>query len=127
MTSDAIVCTLDPARAADHEQALRGMLAAARKTERPAPQHLRLTLDAAEGLDIGPIVAEKQCCRFFDFTLRPTAEATVIVDVRVPTEAGPQGEDVAEQDGIGLAERLLDHIAHMATHDSTQEAADGCD
>ena len=41
MTSEPVVCTIDPAQAAVQEEGFRTLLASARSIERPNPQHLR--------------------------------------------------------------------------------------
>lgn len=122
MTSEPIACTIDPAQAPVQEEGFRALLATTRSVERPSLQHLRLTLTAERGLDIEPLAREKQCCRFFDFTLTPTTEGVVVLDVRVPADAGPVGGPAAEQRGVGSAEEILDWWAAVAAESVTREA-----
>lgn len=67
-----------------------------RGQERRTPQHLRLTLAGAAGLEVAVrdlTTRESACCAFFDFTVTPahgtaaateTEPETVILDVKVP-------------------------------------------
>lgn len=120
MTPEPVACTIDPANAPAQEESFRTLLSTARHVERPTSQHLRLTLGSEHGLDISPLAREKQCCRFFDFVLTPTSEGTVVLDMRVPADAGPVGGTVTEQRGVGSAEEILDWFASVAT-DSARE------
>lgn len=127
MSAEPIVCTIDPAQAPAQEKDLRAVLSAAERIERPTPQHLRLTLAVEGGLDIGPLAREKQCCRFFDFTLTPTTEGTVVLDVRVPADRDPAGTAGAESDDSTGAEQLLDEFAMWAAETGTSTKGGGRD
>ena len=56
-------------------------------TELVGPQHLRLTLTGADGLEasVADLAArESECCSFFVFTIARPAPDTVTLDVEVP-------------------------------------------
>ena len=73
-----------------------------------------MILSTERGLDIALLAREKQCCRFFDFTLVPTVDGTVTLDIQVLAEAGPVRGTIPEERGVGTAEQVLDEFAARA-------------
>ncbi|GAA3725105.1 hypothetical protein [Salinactinospora qingdaonensis] len=118
MATEPLACTIDPSLVPAQQEGFRALLAAARTTERVSPQHLRLMLATDNGLDISPLVQEKQCCRFFDFTLTPTVEGTVMLDIRVPASAGPVNGPALRGHEVGTPEEILDWFAATAVEPS---------
>lgn len=114
MASEPVVCTEDPAQGSARVEDFRALLGKAESVERPTPQHLRVTLATSEGLDIGVLAREMQCCGWFEFTLAPTREGTAVLDVRVPANAGPVRGAASEQQGVGNPEEILDEFARTA-------------
>jgi hypothetical protein len=81
----ADACTLPtaerPLRVAEFDALFATAL---RAVERPAPDRLRLELDAAAAASARQLVArESRCCSFFDFRFTP-ADDRLLLDVRVP-------------------------------------------
>jgi hypothetical protein len=81
----ADACTLPtaerPLRVAEFDALFATAL---RAVERPAPDQLRLELDAAAAASARQLVArESRCCSFFDFRFTP-ADDRLLLDVRVP-------------------------------------------
>ena len=81
----ADACTLPtterPLRVAEFDALFATSL---RAVERPAPDWLRLELDAAAAASARQLVArESRCCSFFDFRFTPANDRRLL-DVRVP-------------------------------------------
>jgi hypothetical protein len=81
----ADACTLPtaerPLRVAEFDTLFATAL---RAVERPAPDRLRLELDAAAAASARQLVArETRCCSFFDFRFT-AADDRLLLDVRVP-------------------------------------------
>jgi hypothetical protein len=90
MTWAPLECTLPiverPLRVAEFDALFA---AALRGLARPAPPHLRLTLDSADQVEAAArdlIARETACCSFFTFTLTRTSERQLQLDIQVPQD-----------------------------------------